>query len=137
MSIFNLMPKCNSRTCLIWPLIYQLGIFCLSSIPDQGQENTALNPLVWMSPNVQNSLHIPLYGGLALTWFFALRHWFIKPWHFYLLSLLLTVGYGALDEWHQTFVPGRYGSFTDASFDLIGALFGLLIAHLIAAKHSN
>jgi VanZ family protein len=37
------------------------------------------------------------------------------------------MGYGLLDEWHQTFVPGRYGSFTDAGFNVIGAVIGLWI----------
>lgn len=39
----------------------------------------------------------------------------------------MTLGYGLVDEWHQTFIPGRYGSFTDVSLDVVGAISGLLI----------
>jgi VanZ family protein len=103
------------------------GIFCLSSVPDQGAANDTLNPLTWISPNVQNFLHLPVYGGLASLWFWALRHWIAEADYKYVLALILTLGYGLLDEWHQTFVPGRYGSLTDVGFNIIGALIGLLI----------
>ena len=121
------IPACNSRHCVIWPLLYMVGIFCLSSIPDQGAANNTLNPLAWISPNVQNFLHIPVYGGLAALWFWVLRHWIAKSGYKYLLALILTLGFGLLDEWHQTFVPGRFGSMTDAGFNAIGAILGLLI----------
>ncbi len=121
------IPACNSRYCVIWPLLYMAGIFGLSSISDQGAANDTLNPLAWISPNVQNFLHLPVYGGLAFLWFWALRHWLAKSGYKYLLALTLTLGFGLLDEWHQTFVPGRFGSLTDAVFNLIGAVIGLLI----------
>ena len=121
------IPACNSRYCVIWPLLYMAGIFCLSSISDQGAANDKLNPLGWISPNVQNFLHLPVYGGLAFLWFWALRHWLAESGYRYLLALTLTLGFGLLDEWHQTFVPGRFGSLTDAGLNLIGAVVGLLI----------
>jgi len=117
----------NSRYCVIWPVLYMAGIYCLSSISDQGAANDNLNPLAWISPDVQNFLHLPLYGGLACLWFWALRHWLEETIYKYLLTLILTLGYGLLDEWHQTFVPGRFGSLTDVGFDLTGAVIGLLI----------
>lgn len=104
-----------------------VGIFCLSSISDQGAANDSLNPLAWISPNVQNFLHLPVYGVLAALWFWSLSHWVDETGYKYLLALILTLNYGLLDEWHQTFVPGRYGTLTDASFDAIGAVIGLLI----------
>ena len=103
------------------------GIFLLSSIPDQDAANDTLNPLAWISPNVQNFLHLPVYGGLAFLWFWALRHWVAESGCKYLLALILTLGYGLLDEWHQTFVPGRFGSLTDVGFDITGAVISLLI----------
>jgi hypothetical protein len=124
------LPACNSRYCVIWPLLYMAGIFCLSSIPDEGAANSALNPLAWISPNIQNFFHLPLYGGLAIVWFWALRHWVAESGYQYLLAILLTLGYGFLDEWHQTFVTGRFGSLTDVGFDFAGAVIGLLIYSL-------
>ena len=125
------IPVCKSRFCVIWPLLYMVGIFGLSSISDQPEaSDTSLNPLAWISPDVQNFLHLPVYGGLASLWFWALRHWVTESGYKYLLALLFTLSYGFLDEWHQTFVPGRYGTLTDVGFDVGGAVIGLLIYRL-------
>jgi len=35
------------------------------------------------------------------------------------------LAWGLLDEWHQSYVPGRTASLWDASTDLLGALVGL------------
>ena len=121
------IPCGNSRYSVIWPLLYMAGIFCLSSVPDYGSANSSLNPLAWIAPNVQNFLHLPVYAGLASLWFWALRHWMTESGYRIVLTLVLTVGFGLFDEWHQTFVPGRYGSLTDAGFNVIGAVTGLLV----------
>ena len=41
--------------------------------------------------------------------------------------ILVGIGYGALDEWHQSFVPGRDPSVGDAVADAIGVLAGFAI----------
>jgi len=43
------------------------------------------------------------------------------------LLLLIGVGYGALDEWHQSFVPGRDVSVADWGADIAGMIIGLLL----------
>ncbi|MCX7097273.1 MAG: VanZ family protein [Methylococcales bacterium] len=121
------LPLVNSRYCIILPLLYMVGIFCLSSLPDHGIATPKLSPLAWLSPNVQNFLHIPLYAGLAFLWMPGLGHWAIKHKQGYLWAFLLTLAYGLLDEWHQTFVPGRTGSFTDVASDMVGAIIGLWV----------
>lgn len=43
--------------------------------------------------------------------------------------------YACSDEWHQTFVPGRAGRFTDVLVDSVGFLFGILtISCIFLAK---
>lgn len=44
-----------------------------------------------------------------------------------ILLLLMGVGYGALDEWHQSFVPGRNVSVGDWVADSAGVLLGLVL----------
>lgn len=43
------------------------------------------------------------------------------------IALLWGSAYGALDEFHQTFVPGRAGMWQDWLLDTIGALLGVWV----------
>ncbi len=45
----------------------------------------------------------------------------------WVLLLLVGLGYGALDEWHQSFVPGRYASVADWVADGAGVMLGLVL----------
>lgn len=106
------------------PIAYMGLIFILSSIPGNSSDPDTLleQSLIWITPNLQNLLHIPLFFGLALTWIYSLNN-IIKN-HLLVLvtaSFLSTV-YGLLDEIHQTQIPGRYGSISDLALDTLGAI---------------
>ncbi|MBP3610930.1 MAG: VanZ family protein [Lachnospiraceae bacterium] len=45
-------------------------------------------------------------------------------------GFLLTVCFAALDEYHQTFVPGRSGNLTDIGIDSIGAIAASLLLYI-------
>ncbi|NNJ94423.1 MAG: VanZ family protein [Halobacteria archaeon] len=47
---------------------------------------------------------------------------------------LLTALYGLLDEYHQSFVPGRNPALGDALADLAGGLLGALFMYLLARR---
>ena len=61
--------------------------------------------------------------GLSLAWG-RRRTGFSVPG---LLLMLIGVGYGALDEWHQSFVPGRHSSVGDWVADSAGVMLGFLL----------
>jgi len=48
-----------------------------------------------------------------------------------LVALAIAVGYGLLDEFHQSFVPDRNGRLDDVVTDAIGALIGIAIAWVV------
>jgi VanZ family protein len=60
-----------------------------------------------------------LFGGLCLRAF----HGGIRPLRRWptVLAMLLTLAYGAIDEWHQVHVPGRHPSLLDWLADAAGA----------------
>ncbi|MFN2358859.1 MAG: VanZ family protein [Desulfotignum sp.] len=108
---------------IIWPLGFMGCIFILSSIPmDGGPDNIAF--LTDLNPGLQNLLHIPLYGILAFLWvrFFAKIGWPVG--RAVVLTLVIAIGYGCLDEIHQSFVPGRYGGLLDILLNSFGAVLG-------------
>ena len=43
------------------------------------------------------------------------------------IVILMGLGYGVLDEWHQSFVPGRHASVGDAVADAVGVCVGFAI----------
>ena len=45
-----------------------------------------------------------------------------------IFSMLAVFGYACLDEFHQLFVPGRSGQFTDVMIDTLGGIIGLSIS---------
>lgn len=99
-------------------LAYMLGIYWLSSLPRPGAEGNDLS--VQLAFNV---LHIPLYAGLT---FCLLRTvWRGRgrrgiAWGPSGLTFLVAGVYAVLDEWHQSFVPGRSASVGDFLLDLLG-----------------
>ncbi|MBP1154374.1 MULTISPECIES: VanZ family protein [unclassified Paenibacillus] len=75
---------------------------------------------------VRKASHAIAFGLLTLFVLFALkgsRKSFILAWLFATL-------YGALDEIHQSFVPGRTAAVMDVGMDSFGALVTLVLAKL-------
>ncbi len=112
----------------LWPLAWMALLWALSSIPfGPAAEPEGLGgTFAWVPPTLQNLLHLPAYGILAWLWFTALRPRLS-------LALTLTVGvvvsagYGILDEWHQAAVPGRYPSATDAAVNGVAAAIAAVV----------
>ena len=52
-----------------------------------------------------------------------------------LLSIAGVAVFGALDEWHQRFIPGRSTEFGDWVADSTGGVAGALVVSLLVARH--
>lgn len=68
-------------------------------------------------------------GLLAARAFNASAKKFLQE-HWFQLSLVLLVAYALLDEFHQSFVPGRTASVYDSAIDVIGGLTALFVFRL-------
>lgn len=53
--------------------------------------------------------------GVTATWWAAL------------IAMAVAVAFGAADEWHQQFIPGRYSDVADWRADSIGAVGGTIL----------
>ena len=65
------------------------------------------------------------YAVLGILLFLTLTLWGIR--HIVRTALSAGILYAALDEYHQTFVPGRSGQIRDVVIDSLGLLFGILL----------
>jgi hypothetical protein len=114
-----------SKMTLILPrwfpaLLIMLIIFLFSSQPSSNMPNFS-----WADEIVKKGGHMIGYAMLALSYWHAFRMQEGKRW----LAWLLAVLYAVSDEWHQSFVPGRYPSLWDVLiFDHFGALIALWLA---------
>lgn len=72
--------------------------------------------------------------GISFALWFKPSYWKERALKAFLISLLLSVLYGASDEFHQTFVPGRDGGIPDLCADALGALVGISLYFLLIKK---
>ncbi len=95
-------------------------IFILSSQSDiPGPPDPLLNRVF------KKSGHAIGYGMLAISYARALADTGVRQ--SLLLALCFAILYGISDEWHQTFVPNRFGSPFDVLIDTFGASVGLYL----------
>ncbi|MCR5527459.1 MAG: VanZ family protein [Lachnospiraceae bacterium] len=83
---------------------------------------------------IRKIAHMTEYAVLALSFALALYVWEIKGKKFYIIVFLSSVAYAFTDEYHQSFVEGRYDSLVDVAIDSTGALIAILILLAIANK---
>ena len=123
-------PRCTLLT-----LALLASIYWMSSLPDVS--GTEPDPLIQL---VSNLAHAPLFAGLAFCLLKTLsggRQARRSPGGVYRAVFLGAGTYAALDEWHQSFVPGRYPSVADFLLDLTGIIGMLLILRLRALRETN
>lgn len=74
---------------------------------------------------VRKLAHMTEYGILAILFFLAFAA-FGRKRFCYPFAVLCSFGYAMSDEYHQTFVEGRSGQFSDALIDTAGAAIAML-----------
>ena len=123
---------------LLLPLGLMGGLYFLSSIPGSAEAG-APGLVLWVSPNLQNALHVPVFGSLAWAWFWSLRKldWSVSQalW----VAATVSIVYGVFDEWHQSWVPGRFLTVSDAALNALGIAIaaGLIRRLAITARETG
>jgi hypothetical protein len=112
------------------PLLIMALLYWLSSLPGTPlPDDTSLHRLfLWLPSSVQDAFHVPAYAVLSCASWWALGAWLRVPGARALSACAIASAYGVFDEWHQSFVPGRYASLTDITLDVAGAVLGALLA---------
>lgn len=93
-----------------------------------GIESADVQKLMEMlSLPVRKGAHVTEYIVLYLSLALAMHVSRLREYRWIILSMLITFLYACTDEFHQTFVPGRAGRFTDVLIDCTGALIICII----------
>lgn len=106
------------------PVLYLAGIFYMSS-----QSHPFLEPPHW--DGADKVAHFGAYAGLGALLCRAYRGSGLTGSAALWLTLLTASLYGASDEWHQSFVPGRSADPSDWLADTLGAALGAMLFLLV------
>ena len=90
---------------------------------------------------IRKAAHMTEYFLLAIAISFPLYvYGGIKGVRIPVISAVIAIAFAATDEFHQTFVPGRYGCVLDVLIDAAGSIIGLIIVYIIyknVCKHKD
>lgn len=100
-------------------------IFTLSSIPSLKWSFAPFDDFV-----LRKLAHMGVYAVLTALLFWAFPKHTNRTRQAWLLAALLAGIYALSDEWHQTFVAGRHGSFRDVGIDTLGIAAGYALVQL-------
>ena len=81
----------------------------------------------FLSMPVRKCAHITEYTVFCLSLILGLRAWGLRGKQLLRAALALTFFYACTDEFHQLFVPGRAGRFTDVLIDCFGVTVVTLV----------
>lgn len=106
------------------PILWAMAIFTVSSITVGSSSD-----FYWKDFVIKKTAHVVEYGILATLIYRALINSNVSSKKAMLYSVILAFLYGATDEFHQSFTPGRGPKFTDVLIDTFGAtifLYGII-----------
>ena len=130
-------PKCRFSELPDIPLLYRClltlafiaMIVALSILP--GRAGPGDSVFSWLvlntAPPIQKTMHVAIYAALVVLWMWTLEAVGSRALRA-LLSVVLAIGLGALLEWCQLYVAGRFGTLTDVLLNSAGAVIGLVLA---------
>ena len=110
-------------------IIYAVIVFYVSSLsrlPDTGLQIPFMDKLAHCTEYF-------LFGFMAIR---AMAHlpWSLKTGWVYILAILLSLGYGLSDEYHQRFVPGRTADIFDFMADALGIFLAGITHYLLQRR---
>jgi VanZ family protein len=76
---------------------------------------------------LRKTAHVVLFFFITLALFLFIQQYFKNPWMAAVLSFLTATLVAVLDEYHQSFVPGRSGNVVDVAIDMVGVTAAIML----------
>lgn len=107
-------------------ILYMLMIYGVSAIPGSSIPAVADDRIE----------HFLEYAGFGLVLSFAAAGFTSRPVKSAALIAcgIFGIAFGASDEWHQSFVPGRDSSLKDLAFDTMGVTTALFVIYFLVKR---
>jgi len=126
---FSAQPAADStvQTNVVVDILYKIYAFVFEA--DRESYNEFVN--IWFTPT-RKLAHFSEFAVLGILMYLNLSDRIKNKLVLY--SVLYTGLYAVSDEIHQYFVPGRYCAIKDMLIDTSGALFGIVLIHLLSKR---
>lgn len=98
---------------------------------DVANDDKIDNIVLTLNKPLRKCMHATEYLVLSLLLIKALNVSKKKISHKYLIVIITCFIYACTDEYHQLFINGRTGQFTDVLIDTFGAIVGIIIYNII------
>ena len=110
-------------------------IFAVSSME---QPPLPMPKFEWLTiDKLYHFIEYSILGGLLAWAFVKAKPPFVPSAWIWSLAAVISILYGASDEWHQTFVPGRFATLADWVADVLGSIAGVLAVYLYDKKDES
>lgn len=86
---------------------------------------------------IRKLAHFTEYACMGVLVYVLWSQWLQKGRRLYFLTVIWVFVSAAGDEFHQLFVPGRYGCFADVCLDTLGGIFGMLLCVAARKVHAG
>lgn len=107
-------------------------VLLFNKLLGKNYSNEILNEIILqIHPYIRKTAHFTEFFSLAITVAIPLYVYKIRGIFLILLGQLFCVGIAFLDEYTQSFVPGRSPSYKDVWIDSAGAFCGILLAWIL------
>jgi VanZ family protein len=127
--LFEYLEKRKLYLVYVPLVVYWIVLFTATSLPASNL------PSVDVSDKIKHfSAFFGLSVLLSLTLLYQGKVLLFKK-YFLAAALVICSIYGLLDEFHQSFVPGRNSEFLDWVADFLGAAAGVLLVYYLLKKY--
>ncbi|MCE2413196.1 VanZ family protein [Candidatus Poribacteria bacterium] len=115
-------------------LLYMALIFVISSLE---QPPLPMPEFEWLTiDKLYHFIEYAILGGLVARALVKAKPDLVPSRLVWYVAAVFSILYGASDEWHQTFVPGRFATLADWVADVLGSIGGVFGAYLYYKKKS-
>ena len=120
-------PTATTRLVLYWmpAVVWAVSISIVSHIPSQEIQKAA-ETVDAVPIALDIAYHVVVFAVMGILGYrVASLHLGPQSRWSYLAALVFAIGYGVIDELHQSFISGRSSAAEDVGYDALGAILGI------------